>query len=188
MKAIKNVCLIAAIIILSVLVGLFAQFLTGALDKKQHPREYSEYVEKYSKEYRVPEAIIYAVIKCESSFDSAAVSSSGAIGLMQIMPNTFTYLCKKLGDDYEAGMLYDPKTNIKYGTYYLSTLYERFGIWETVFAAYNCGPSRVSGWIEEGKVTESGRLSEIPIAQTAHYVKKVQSATDKYEQLYYTEK
>ena len=188
MKAIKNLGAIAAIIILSVLVGLFAQFLTGALDKKQHPRQFCEYVEEYSEEFRVPEAIIYAVIKCESSFDSTAVSSAGAIGLMQLMPDTFAYLCTKLGDDYETGMLYDPKTNIRYGTYYLSMLYERFGIWETVFAAYNCGPSRVNGWIEEGKVTDSGRLSEIPIAGTAHYVEKVQKAADTYEELYYTEK
>ena len=188
MKAIKNIGIIAAIIILSVLIGLFAQFFTGSLDKRLHPREFSEYVEQYSLEYRVPESIIYAVIKCESSFDSAAVSKSGAIGLMQLMPKTFTYLTEKLGEDYEAGMLYDPKTNIKYGTYYLSMLYERFGIWETVFAAYNCGPSRVNGWIEEGKVTDSGRLSEIPIAQTAAYVEKVTTAKEKYEALYYNEK
>ena len=188
MKAIKNIGIIATIIILSVLIGILAQFFTGSLDKKFHPREFCEYVEKYSEEYRVPEPIIYAVIKCESSFDSAAVSKSGAIGLMQLMPKTFAYLTEKLGDNYEEGMLYDPKTNIKYGTYYLSMLYERFGIWETVFAAYNCGPSRVNGWIEDGKVTESGRLSEIPIAQTAAYVEKVKTAKEKYEALYYNEK
>ena len=188
MKAIKNLGLIAVIIILSVLIGLFAQFLTNGIDRRLHPREFSEYVEKYSAEYRVPEPIVYAVIKCESSFDSAAVSNVGAIGLMQLMPSTFVYLSEKLGDNYEAGMLYDPKTNIKYGTYYLSTLYERFGIWETVFAAYNCGPSRVDGWIKEGRVTESGRLSDIPISETATFVERVSEAQAKYEQLYYTEK
>lgn len=185
MKAIKNISTIAAIIILSVLIGIFAEQIKGAYDRASYPREYSEFVEKYSVEYRVPETVIYAVIKCESGFDSAAVSKAGAIGLMQLMPDTFDYLCKKLGQSYETGMLYDPETNIKYGTYYLSMLYERFGIWKNAFAAYNGGPNRVEGWIAEGKVNESGSLIDIPISQTAAYVEKVAAAAQKYDELYY---
>ena len=188
MKAIKNIGAVAAIIILSVLIGLSAQFLKSYTEHANHPKRFSEYVEKYSEEFRVPESLIYSVIKCESSFDSAAVSRAGAIGLMQIKPATFEWLCQKRGDNYETGMLYDPDTNIRYGTYYLSMLYERFGVWETACAAYNCGPSRVASWIEEGKVTESGRLTEIPISETAAYVERVFAAKEKYDSLYYSEK
>ncbi len=188
MKAIKNIGAIILIIGLSVLVGFFAQFIKNAYDRAEHPREYSELVSQYSEEYRVPEAIVYSVIKCESSFDSAALSSSGAIGLMQIMPSTFEYLCEKKGTSYESGMLYDPKTNIEYGVYYLSMLYQRFGIWENVFAAYNAGPSRADGWIKEGRVSESGRLVDIPLPETATYVERVTKAIQKYETLYYSEK
>ena len=104
---------------------------------------------------------------------------------MQIMPSTFEYLCSLEGANYETGMLYDPETNIRFGTFYLSVLYERFGIWETAFAAYNAGPSRVDGWIKEGKADEAGRLLEIPIEQTETYVKRVSRAIETYENLYY---
>ncbi len=184
-KAFKKICAVIVIIALSVTAGLFAQHIKTKYDAASHPREFSEFVEKYSDKYKVPEKICYAVIKCESGFDSAAKSHSGAIGLMQIMPDTFEYLCSLEGENYETGMLYDPETNIRFGIYYLSILYERFGIWETAFAAYNCGPTRVSQWISEGKADESGRLLEIPIAETKQYVQKVTDAIEKYEILYY---
>ena len=183
-KGFKTFCVILVIIVLSVGLGILAQNFKDKYDIANHPKKYNEFVEKYSEEYKVPENICYAVIKCESSFDSAAKSSSGAIGLMQIMPDTFSYLCTITGDDYETGMLYDPETNIRFGIFYLSLLYERFGVWETAFAAYNCGPTRVNEWITGGKVDESGRLTEIPIPETAEYVKRVTTAIEKYEKIY----
>lgn len=186
-KTVRHTAVLIGILILSVCLGLFAQHIKSALDSKAHPRLFSEFVEKYAEEYKIPETICYAVIKCESSFDSTARSHAGAIGLMQIMPDTFTYLCSRTGDNYEKGMLYDPETNIRYGIYYLSMLYDRFGVWETVFAAYNAGPSRVQGWIDEGKADESGHLTEIPLSETATYVERVTKAIENYEKLYYGE-
>jgi len=183
-KTAKSIGAILVILCLSVLAGLGAQRIKDRLEYKAHPREYAEFVEQYAAEYKVPETIVYAVIKCESGFDSTAESSADAIGLMQIMPDTFAYLCSRTGDNYETGMLYDPKTNIRYGTYYLSMLYDRFGVWETVFAAYNAGPNRVQGWIDSGKADESGHLTEIPIPETATYVERVTNAIKKYEKLY----
>lgn len=186
-KTIRHTITLIGILILSVCLGLLAQYAKNALDMRAHPRGFSEFVEKYAEEYKVPETVCYAVIKCESGFDSTARSYAGAIGLMQIMPDTFAHLCSRTGDNYEAGMLYDPETNIRYGIYYLSMLYDRFGVWETVFAAYNAGPSRVQGWIDAGKVSESGHLTEIPLSETATYVERVTTATRKYEILYYGE-
>ena len=184
-KTVKAFCVFLTIAILSVAIGFTAEHIKEKYELASHPKKYSEYVEKYSELYQVPEAVCYSVIKCESGFDSAAVSSAGAIGLMQIMPSTFEYLCSLLKEEHEQGLLYDPETNIKFGTFYLSVLYERFGNWETALAAYNCGPSRVSGWIEDGMVDEDGNLTEIPIAQTAKYVERVSAAMEKYEKLYY---
>ena len=181
----RTICIVLVIALLSVLTGLLAENIKHKLDRASHPKEYSELVEKYADIYKVPEPICYAVIKCESGFDSAAKSRSGAIGLMQLMPDTFAYLCDKAGEDYESGMLYDPETNIRFGIFYLSMLYERFGVWETVFAAYNCGPTRVSFWIESGKADSGGKLLEIPISETAVYVERVTNAIRKYETLYY---
>ncbi|MBE6679584.1 MAG: lytic transglycosylase domain-containing protein [Ruminococcaceae bacterium] len=184
-KLFKNICAFVIIIGLSVSIGFFAQHIKTKYDMASHPRDFAEFVEKYSQKYKVPEKICYAVIKCESGFDSAAKSRSGAIGLMQIMPDTFTYLCSLEGANYETGMLYDPETNIRFGTFYLSVLYERFGIWETAFAAYNAGPSRVDGWIKDGKADDAGRLTEIPIEETETYVTRVNRALKMYENLYY---
>ena len=184
-KLIKNVFVFIIIIALSIGIGFFAEHIKAKLDIASHPREFSEFVEKYSEKYKVPEKVCYAVIKCESGFDSAAKSAAGAIGLMQIIPSTFEYLCSLEREDYETGMLYDPETNIRFGTYYLSILYERFGVWETAFAAYNAGPSRVDGWINEGKADDMGRLTEIPIEETNTYVERVNRALKMYENLYY---
>ena len=186
-KTLKTVSIALLILLLSAAIGLTADRLKSGYDRAKHPLQYTEYVEKYADEYKVPYPICYAVIKTESGFNSAAVSPAGAIGLMQITPATFSYLCEKTGDEYESGMLYDPETNIRYGIFYLSMLYERFGVWETAFAAYNCGPTRVAEWIAEGRADEGGRLTEIPIAETAAYVVKVRKAIEKYQELYFTE-
>lgn len=183
-KGLKTLCAIIAIALLSVGIGFLAQNFKNKYDIAAHPKKYSEFVEKYSDKYKVPTDICYAVIKCESSFDSAAVSHSGAIGLMQIMPDTFTYLCELMGENYETGMLYDPETNIKYGIFYLSVLYERFGVWETVFAAYNCGPTTVAEWIDLGKADESGHLTSIPFPETKEYVSRVTNAIENYKEIY----
>lgn len=184
-KTIKTVCVLLVILLLSAAVATLAQHYIDKRNLAAYPREYAEHVEKYAAEYGVPEALCYAVIRTESAFNSAAVSSAGAVGLMQIMPSTFDYLCMKMRETHEAGMLYDPETNIRYGLFYLSMLYERFGVWETACAAYNAGPARVSGWLSDGYGDENGRLTEIPIEETERYVEKIRSAWDKYTALYY---
>lgn len=184
-KTLKALCVFLAIALVSVAIGFAAEHFKEKLDLASHPQKYSEFVEKYASVYKVPEEICYAVIKCESGFDSAAVSHAGAVGLMQITPPTFDYLCNLAKEEHETGMLYDPETNIRFGTFYLSVLYERFGNWSCAFAAYNCGPSRVASWIEDGMVDEDGNLTEIPISETETYVKRVNAAIEKYKELYY---
>ena len=66
-------------------------------------------------------------------------------------------------------------------------LYDRYGVWDTAFAAYNCGMGRVDGWIAEGRIDETGRLTDIPIEETRNYVERVNRAIEKYEKLYNTD-
>lgn len=187
-NALSRSIAIIIILILSVIAGFVIDDICDAIDRKTHPIKYSEYVEKYSKMYSVPKEIIYATIRTESEFASNAVSSVGAIGLMQMMPDTFKWLCEKNGESLEEGMLYDPETNIRYGTYYLSYLYSEFGLWETVYAAYNCGPGRVKEWqTNEEYADENGVLEKIPFKETREYVKKVSKAVDIYKKLYFKE-
>ncbi|MBQ7836822.1 MAG: lytic transglycosylase domain-containing protein [Clostridia bacterium] len=187
-KALWRSMVIIVILILSVLCGLLFQFLYDKYERSAYPREFSDYVEEYSYEYSVPPHIVYAVIKTESDFKSGAVSDAGAVGLMQMMPDTFTWLTTKTKDNHDKGMLYDPETNIEYGTYYLSYLYRKYGSWETVYAAYNAGEGNVDKWLGD-KLSESGakKLDDIPFEETANYVKKVNKAAEIYERLYYTE-
>lgn len=74
--------------------------------------------------------------------------------------------------------------NIRYGTYFLSILYDEFGSWDTAFAAYNAGRSRVIGWLEDPDVSENGMLVNIPIKETREYVKRVNSGTEIYREIY----
>lgn len=188
MKAVLRRSIAAILIIaLSIGIGYAYDHIRDRIDRRLYPLGYSEYVERYSALYGVPVHIIYAVIKVESNFQSNAVSSAGAIGLMQLMPETFTWLCTLQKETLDEGMLYDPETNIRYGVYYLSYLYREFGLWESVYAAYNAGPTNVKSWSTDTRYADAnGALTEIPYPETRAYVKKVGEAVALYEKLYFS--
>lgn len=172
------------ILAISIAFGFLFDFIVTKIEYSLYPKpeEYVESVSKYALEYGVPEDLVWAVIKTESDFDPSAVSVDGAIGLMQMLPKTFTWLSNDiLRDYYENGMLYHPDTNIKYGTYYLSRLYKQFGDWDTAVAAYNGGEGYVTEWMgDDGKLSKD----EIEFKETKNYVKKVNRAMEKYKKLY----
>ena len=146
----------------------------------RYPLKYTEYVEKYSKLYGVSEHIIYATILCESGFDAGAVSNKSAVGLMQITPDTFEWLCTKTGEDSEKLDITDPETNIKYGTFFLSMLYEESGNAKVAHAAYNAGRGRIKEWMKNSEYFKDGELYYIPFAETRNYVERIRIATEKY--------
>ena len=185
-KALLRSVAVVVIVTLSILSGIWISRIMDRMDRASHPQDYADAVSYYSREYGVPEYIIYAVIKTESDFDSSAVSEDGAIGLMQLMPDTFAWLTHINDESYETGMLYDPNTNIKYGTYYLQYLYQRYLRWETAWAAYNAGPNTVDEWLADGKYSRDGEvLDAIPYPETEGFVKSVGKAADVYRRLYY---
>ena len=186
----KNTTLLSFIIViaLSIILGVVINSVWNIIEIKTHPITYAETVKKYSEEFGVPERVIYATIKTESNFKSDAVSSAGAIGLMQMMPSTFEWLTsdEHLDEGLTTDKLTDPEVSIKYGTYYLSYLAKKFDYnWETVSAAYNGGEGRVATWLEDMKYSDGdGSLKKIPIKETRSYVKKINNAIDIYTKLY----
>lgn len=174
------------IIIISAAVLFSAFTVTGkTVMKTLYPMKYTEYVEKYSEEYGVDPELVYAVIKTESSFNPDAVSYAAAEGLTQIIPETFDWLKMKLGEENKNLSLFDPETSIKYGAYFLSWLIDEYENTDTAIAAYHAGVGNVNGWLEDESVSPDGKtLSEIPIPETAHYVKKVNKAFNIYNNLY----
>ena len=174
------------IIIISAAVLFSAFTVTGkTVMKTFYPIKYADYVEKYSEEYGVDPKLVYAVIKTESSFNPDAVSYAHAEGLTQITPETFDWLRQKLGEENENLTLFDPETSIKYGTFLLSYLIEKYENTDTAIAAYHAGIGRINGWLEDKEISPDGKkLNVIPIPETAHYVKKVNKALDIYNNLY----
>ena len=177
---------ITLILLLSIGLGFLSDFAITCFEKNAYPREYEEYITVYADKYGIPEALVYAIVRTESKFDSGAVSSAGAVGLMQMLPDTFKWLTDEiLFDHFDSGMLYDPETNIRYGTYYLSRLYDRYGRWDLALAAYNGGVGNVDKWLaDESYADGEGGLKRIPFRETRQYVKKVMDAWDMYERLY----
>ena len=177
---------IIVILLLSIVSGSIYQAVWHRIDLKNHPREYTEYVEKYSAQYGVPEYIVYAVIKNESNFVSNYLSESGEIGLMQISPEIFDWLLTLTKENLDTGILYDPETNIRYGTYMLSYLFTEYSRWTTVFAIYDAGRTEVNRWMQQPELVDDiGNLKTIPDKAVEEYVKAVEETMEIYQKLYY---
>ena len=157
------------------------------IGSKLYPIKYSEYVEKASEEHGVKEELIYAMIHTESHFNKNAVSSAGAVGLMQLTPETYEWLCKRRNIDYVDGGLFEPSINIDFGTYLISYLFDEFGDEKLVIAAYNAGPDNVKAWLKNPEYSSDGKtLTKVPYAETEKHVEKVLDAEDKYKKIYFS--
>jgi soluble lytic murein transglycosylase len=113
---------------------------------------------------------VMAVVWAESGFSRSARSGRGAVGLMQLMPETAAEVARRRGLDPGALNLEDPDTNIKLGAAYLAILRREFGPDSVaVLAAYNAGPTKARGWMKGGRV----RLEDIPYGETRVFVRRV---------------
>lgn len=135
-------------------------------------------------------ALVAAVILCESSYDPKAESRLGARGLMQLMPDTAEWVAHKLGEDgadYSFDNLYDPQTNIRFGTWYLGYLSRRFnGDATKIVCAYHAGQGNVDSWLKNPQYSSDGvTLDVIPTQDTATYASRVLRARDIYRKYYF---
>lgn len=141
------------------------------------PGYYSDIIKREAARWNVGPSLVYAVIRQESVFDSGAVSHAGAIGLMQIMPETGRKIAGDLGESFVPDTLFTPAENIRFGTYYLHTLLDRFdNSCEFSLAGYNGGPPKAGEWLLRNRKKEKDidlLIEGIDFPETRTYVKKV---------------
>ena len=147
------------------------------LQRLRYPLEYKSIVRAHARNYRLQPALLAAVIYQESKFDSDAKSSSGAIGLMQLQPATAEGIALRTGGSkFTTDDLYDPELNIRYGSWYLRHLLDKYGNERLALAAYNAGQRNVDEWEQEGVGIQFG--------ETRHYVSRVEDLKKVYRHAY----
>lgn len=149
-----------------------------------YPVRYTAEVEAAASEFDLEPAYLYAVILAESSFHPDAVSSVGALGLMQVMPDTGEWIAGKLdlSESYSVDMLTDPALNVRFGSWYLRFLLDRYnGDKRCASAAYHAGQGTVDAWLADPSLSPDGQtLSAIAYDSTDQYVNKVLKNYEKY--------
>ena len=151
-----------------------------------YPTKYSEYIEDFAEQNTLEKSLVYAVVKCESGFDSGAVSDIGAKGLMQLTDDTYEWVLSKttkakpLEND-----LFVPEKNIQAGCALLRLHLDEFSDESTAIAAYHAGRSKVKEWLQDKNYSSDGiTLTKIPYSDTASYVTKVITTKQKYQEIY----
>lgn len=155
-----------------------------------HPLYFRDLIENNAKLYNLHEAYISAIIKNESSFRTDARSSVGALGLMQLMPDTANWIAGKLKiNNFSFENLADPELNMQFGSWYLNFLSKRFNADPVLTtAAYHTGQGKVANWLADKSISKDGRtISQemLPEGPTKSYVERVLKAYEVYNALYF---
>jgi soluble lytic murein transglycosylase len=141
----------------------------------RYPLAYQSIVRGHAENYRL-DAVIYQ----ESKFDPDARSDAGAVGLMQLRPDTARGIALRTGGSrFRVDDLTDPEINVRYGSWYLRHLLDKYDDEETALAAFNAGQGNVDSWRKQGK--------GIAFAETRHYVDRVQELKGIYRDAYASE-
>ncbi len=145
-----------------------------------YPLRYEAIVRGHAQNYRLDPALLAAVIYQESKFRAHARSSSGAIGLMQLLPDTAKGIAVHTGGSrFRVADLDNPEINVRYGAWYLRHLLDKYGDERTALAAYNAGQENVDRWRAHG--------AGIAFSETRHYVKRVEHLKVLYRRGYHRE-
>jgi soluble lytic murein transglycosylase len=146
--------------------------------RTRYPLEYEQVIHAYADEHELDPTLVAAVVYAESRFDPNARSSAGAVGLMQLLPETGEFVARSTGGtDYVEADLRDPDINVRYGTWLLDYLRTRYdGDVETALAAYHAGPTNVDEWRRNG--------GGIAFPETQAYVDEVMRVKQIYAQAY----
>lgn len=171
------------IIAAALLLWLLCAFLQA--ERYFYPLKYQETVAAAAAEAHLSPYLLAAVILTESGFNESSRSEAGALGLMQLMPQTAWWIADTCAIELpsrDPGLLLDPEINIRLGARYLEWLYIHFELSQVeALAAYNIGQNEVHKWTPPG-----GRLQikDIPVAETRHFVRKVLKREAKYRKYY----
>lgn len=186
-KQILIVLLLICVVFLAIGIRLLSKQAEKERLLKRYPATYIDEISTYAGEFCVDPYLVISIMKCESNFNADAVSNRGAVGLMQIMPDTGDWIAHKLNmdDSYNVDMLHDPDMSIRFACWYLNFLNGRFdGDEKKVVAAYNAGHRTVEKWLEDERYSENGSLLIIPYIETSSYFDKVMLAKNYYHSLY----
>ena len=172
--------LLTALVAVAALVaaGLYLESSKPAWYAKQrYPLEYEHVIVGHAENYELDPALLAAVIYRESKFDPDARSSSGAVGLMQLLPTTAQGIAEHTGGrEFVVEDLNDPEINVRYGSFYLRRLLRKYEDERLALAAYNAGQRHVDEWL-----AGDGRIR---FAETRHYVDEVLELRDVYARAY----
>jgi soluble lytic murein transglycosylase len=142
-----------------------------------YPLDYTAIIRGHARHYDLDPALLAAVVYQESKFHADARSSSGAIGLMQLLPATAEGIALHTGGSrFRISDLYNPEINVRYGAWYLRHLLDKYGDERTALAAYNAGQDNVDRWRARGE--------GIAFGETRHYVARVESLKGIYRKAY----
>jgi soluble lytic murein transglycosylase-like protein len=147
------------------------------------PLAYRDRITELAEEAEIPTHLLFALVREESYFDPSTGSRAGAMGLMQLMPETAEEEAGELGlDTYD---LKDPEDNLRIGVKYFKKLYRKLGSWVRALMAYNAGPTKVRRWIRQHRsMPDALRVESFPFPETRHFVRKVLVSTTLYTLLY----
>jgi soluble lytic murein transglycosylase len=163
--------------------GVAAWFLLATPDfvqRERYPLRYQAIVTGHARNYRLDPALLAAVIYAESKFRADAKSTSGAIGLMQLLPSTADGIALHTGGtNFHRSDLYDPEINVRYGAWYLRHLLDKYDDERAALAAYNAGQYNVDRWLAGG--------SGIRFSETRAYVDKVEDLKGIYRDIWRSE-
>jgi soluble lytic murein transglycosylase len=172
--------IIAAVVLAGGLLLAFAlvqDAKPGWWERLWYPLRYEQIVRGHARNYNLDPALLAAVIYQESKFKADARSDSGAIGLMQLLPDTAKGIALHTGGNaFVVDDLYDPEINIRYGAWYIRHLLEKYRDERTALAAYNAGQDNVDRWRRAGR--------GIRFAETRGYVDRVEELKTIYRRAY----
>jgi len=167
-------------VLAAVAVGAFVYVEHGTpawFDRLKYPLRYGAIVRDHARNYHLDPALLAAVIYQESKFRPDARSSSGAVGLMQLEPDTAKGIALHTGGSrFRVSDLYNPEINIRYGCWYLRHLLDKYGSERLALAAYNAGQQNVDTWRREGR--------GIVFSETRDYVATVEHLKRVYKRAY----
>jgi soluble lytic murein transglycosylase len=148
--------------------------------RARYPLDYEDVLRGHARNYDLDPALLAAVVYVESRFDSNAESAAGAIGLMQLLPDTAKGIAVRTGGDrFVVADLRNPELNVRYGSWYLDHLRGRYRVTRLVLAAYHAGQGNVDRWRADG--------IGIAFPETRSYVDEVMRVRDVYADAYPSE-
>jgi soluble lytic murein transglycosylase len=158
-------------------VALVQEAKPGWWERLWYPLRYEQIVRGHAENYSLDPALLAAVIYQESKFKRDARSTSGAIGLMQLLPDTAKGIALHTGGSaFRVDDLYDPEINVRYGAWYLRHLLRKYRDERSALAAYNAGQDNVDRWLRNGQ--------EIEFSETRAYVDRVEELKEIYRNAY----